>query len=431
MPNELQQELETLQGNIKRMLDLEDDIKEGKQAAKGVAELKEKVASMSMDNANTVDTIKELAAEAMKQQAKENGGEVFASIHERIDEFETKMKERGVGRQRKATPGAAFVKAIKDKDLSTAGARYKHVFDGTTMGDFDRAVKQITNLADSAGDLLIPDFDETIIEQQRRMPRVRDLLTTLRTDRDVITDFREVTDGDKNFAPDYQSAQGDVKSESDREFTTDQWTVETIAHHLTTSVQILDDVTRLQDFINRIMLLELDLKVEDEIIYGPGTAGTFRGLIPESEAFDTDLVTDLDIQNTTDIDRLRAMILQLAENNFPATGMLMSPFRWAKLELKKDTQDRYLFASPQNAAGPRLWGLPVVATNAVDRNDLHVGNYQLGAVFYDRQNPSLTSSTEHADNYTRNLVTFRAEMRGAVQVRRSSALIYFDATPAA
>ena len=107
----------------------------------------------------------------------------------------------------------------------------------------------------------------------------------------------------------------------------------------------------------------------------------------------------------------------------------MSPFRWAKLELKKDTQDRYLFASPQNAAGPRLWGLPVVATNAVDRNDLHVGNYQLGAVFYDRQNPSLTSSTEHADNYTRNLVTFRAEMRGAVQVRRSSALIYHDATP--
>src|SRR3546814_10472929 len=84
----------------------------------------------------------------------------------------------------------------------------------------------------------------------------------------------------------------------------------------------------------------------------------------------------------TKVDVLRLAMLQAALAEFPATGHVLNPFDWAEIELTKITDGGYLFANPQNDSQQRLWGLPVVETQAMTE-----GNF-----LTDRKSTRLNSS---------------------------------------
>src|SRR3546814_10100448 len=78
-------------------------------------------------------------------------------------------------------------------------------------------------------------------------------------------------------------------------------------------------------------------------------------------------------------------MLQAALAEFPATGHVLNPIDWAEIELTKITDGGYLFANPQNDSQPRLWGLPVVETQAMTAGNFLTGAFRLGAQIFDRQ----------------------------------------------
>src|SRR3546814_10185181 len=78
-------------------------------------------------------------------------------------------------------------------------------------------------------------------------------------------------------------------------------------------------------------------------------------------------------------------MLQAALAEFPATGHVLNPIDWAEIELTKITDGGYLFANPQNDSQPRLWGLPVVETQAMTAGIFLTGAFRLGAQIFDRQ----------------------------------------------
>jgi HK97 family phage major capsid protein len=55
-----------------------------------------------------------------------------------------------------------------------------------------------------------------------------------------------------------------------------------------------------------------------------------------------------------------------------------------------------------------------------------VGSFGLSAQLFDRQDAVVEISTEDADNWTKNLVTIRAEERLTLIVTRPAGLIYGD-----
>ncbi|NNC10134.1 phage major capsid protein, partial [Corallococcus exiguus] len=76
--------------------------------------------------------------------------------------------------------------------------------------------------------------------------------------------------------------------------------------------------------------------------------------------------------------------------------------------------------------GPTLWGLPVIDTTAVEEGEFLVGNFQMAAMLWDREDAVVDISTEDRDNFVKNMVTIRAEERLALEVSRPEALIYGD-----
>lgn len=216
-------------------------------------------------------------------------------------------------------------------------------------------------------------------------------------------------------------AEGMQKPYSNIEFASKLTAVSTIAHMFKASKQILDDFAQLQSTIDVEMRYGLKYAEEQEILFGDGTGVHLHGIVPQASLFDP----AFEVENQSGIDDLRLAMLQAQLARLPASGHVLHFIDWAKIELTKDTLGRYILANPLGLAGPVLWGLPVVATEAVGfQGKFLTGAFQTGAQLFDREDANVVISTENADDFEKNLISIRCEERAALAVKRPEAFIY-------
>jgi len=134
------------------------------------------------------------------------------------------------------------------------------------------------------------------------------------------------------------------------------------------------------------------------------------------------------VTGETAIDRLRLAILQVALQEYPASGIVLHPTDWSKIETTKNAGGDYIIGNPQGTLSPTLWGLPVVATQAITANAFLVGAFRLGAQVFDRWDARVETGYVN-DDFTRNLVTILAEQRLAFAVYRPTAFVTGAVTP--
>ena len=176
----------------------------------------------------------------------------------------------------------------------------------------------------------------------------------------------------------------------------------------------------MSSYIDGRLRYGLALKVEEQLLNGGGTGVDINGLMNQASDFSNPGVT---VTQETRIDRLRLAMLQVALAEYDADAIVINPIDWAAIELLKDDNNNYLFASPKNLTSPGLWGLPVVATQAMDVDNYLVGAFRMGAQVWDRESASVQISTENKDNFTKNMVTILAEERLALTVYRPEAFV--------
>lgn len=274
--------------------------------------------------------------------------------------------------------------------------------------------------------LLSTDVAQGIVEPQRLpgidvAPKqrlfIRDLIAPGRTGSPAI--FWVQQTGFTNAAR--VVAEGTQKPYSNISFASKLTAVSTIAHMFKASKQILDDFAQLQSTIDVEMRYGLKYAEEQEILFGDGTGVHLHGIVPQASAFDP----AFEVENQSGIDDLRLAMLQAQLARLPASGHVLHFIDWAKIELTKDTLGRYILANPLGLAGPMLWGLPVVATEAVGfQGKFLTGAFQTGAQLFDREDANVVISTENADDFEKNLISIRCEERAALAVKRPEAFIY-------
>ncbi len=356
----------------------------------------------------------------LTKEAKQSADEAlvkFNSLAAQITEIELKMGRRGGPAQPQAE------KSVGEQFIENEGVK---ALLQSKSGKATMRVKAITSAGASAGTNVRPDRLQGIVAMPERRMTVRDLLASGRTSSNSIEYVRE--SGFTNNAA-IQVAEGDLKAESDLTFELMNRGVATIAHWLRASKQILDDAPQLQSFIDGRMRYGLDFVEELQLLKGSGTGGNLEGLLTVASQYNAALVPGFTA--ATPIDTLRLAMLQAVLAEYPATGHVLNPIDWAQIELTKDNEGRYIFANPQGLAQPTMWGLPVVATQAMDQGDFLTGAFRLGAQLFDREDANVQISTEDSDNFRRNMVTIRAEERLALAIYRPEAFVAgsFTATP--
>jgi HK97 family phage major capsid protein len=287
-------------------------------------------------------------------------------------------------------------------------------------GSFSHGVKATVTSVITGGNMVQPQRAGLIVPGQRRLT-IRDLLSWGRTTSNSVEFVRET--GFTNNAAPVSENPTNVKPESDLTFELDSAPVATIAHWIRASKQVLADVSMLASYIDGRLRYGLALKEEAQLLNGSGVGLNISGLYTEATAYSNPGVA---VQAETAIDRLRLALLQVTLAEYDADGIVLSPIDWAAIELTKTQDDAYLFASPTGLAVPGLWGRPVVATQSMSAGDFLVGSFQQAAQGWDREDISVTVSTEDRDNFVKNMVTILCENRVALSVYRPEALVKGD-----
>lgn len=292
-------------------------------------------------------------------------------------------------------------------------------------GNFSIPIKAaITSLPGSAGVNIRPDRIGMIQPLNQRL-FIRDLLAKGRTTSNAIEYVRE--SGFTNNANVVSENPTNPKPESNIIFELDSAPVVTIAHWIKASKQVLADVPMLQSYIDNRLRYGLMLKEETQLLKGSGVGLNINGVYTQATNYVNPGVT---VQDETSIDRLRIAMLQVVLAELDPDGIVLSPIDWTTIELLKNTQNNYLFTQPQGVATPTLWGQPVVATQSMDAGDFLVGAWQQGAQLWDREDISVTVSTEDRDNFVKNMVTILCEERVGLTVYRTEAFVKGDLIPA-
>jgi hypothetical protein len=150
--------------------------------------------------------------------------------------------------------------------------------------------------------------------------------------------------------------EGPTKPKSDLTFELKNAPVRTIAHIFKASRQILDDAPALRSYIDARARYGLRYVEEAELLNGDGTGVHIKGLVPSATRSMRRSCRPRRPASTSSASRS----CRCSSPNFPASGIVLHPTDWAKIQLTKDSQLRYIIGNPQDGNTPRLWNLPVV-----------------------------------------------------------------------
>ncbi len=369
-----------------------------------VKAIAEKALAEAESGKSMTSTAKELADEALNAL-----GEAKA----RLDDIEQKQARGGTGREVEMTAGQRFTNSEEFKAF--AGENRPR---GRVIIDVKDISSLTTAAAGSVGALIDTDRSPAPVMLPDRRMTIRQLLAPGVTSSNQVEYEREEA-FTNSAAP---VAEGALKPQSELQFVDATASVRTIAHWMRASVQVLDDAPGLQSMIDFRLRYGLSLVEENQLLNGSGTGQNLLGLVTAATAYSAAFTP----ASPSAIDTLRLAALQVTLTEYGATGFVLNPIDWARIELTKDSQGRYIIGNPQGQLSPTLWGLPVVATQAMTVDKFLTGAFNMGAQIFDRQNATVEVSTEDGDNFIRNKVTIRAEERLALAIYRPAAFVYGD-----
>ncbi len=281
----------------------------------------------------------------------------------------------------------------------------------------------VTSGAASAGALIQPHRAGVLMGPEQPLG-VRDLFQAVSIGTNAIEYVIEKL-FTNNAGP--QNGEGTAKPESGITFEKKTSPVETLAHFIPASRQVLADAPHLQGLIDGRLRYGLKLKEEQQLLHGDGTNGSLLGLVPQATAFSAVGMPTVGAGQPahTKIDYLRWAFLQVAKAQYPATFAVLSLDDWAIIQMMKTTDGAYIFGTPTDGAEPRIWGKRVVESHSLSAGDFLAGS-GFAATVYDREEVTVRVAEQHADFFVKNMVALLCEERLGFTVERPAAIVAGD-----
>jgi len=336
----------------------------------------------------------------------------YNDLYDRVQGIE----QKGVAMQEDISQmdiGADFIKSEQFKDLQEGRS-------GRARMELKTA---IINATGQNQPLVQSDRLGGINTVPNRDLMIRDILPSSGTTSNLIEFVRENTftnSAGPQVGGSPEAFENVTKPESGITFTLVNQAVQTLAHWIPASKQVIEDSQQLQSFINGRLMYGLKLYEENQLLLGSNANGQLNGIHTQATAY-----TVQSPQLTNQLDIIREMVKQAHVGNYKPDAILLNPQEWFEIDTKKvgTSDDRYVVGNPREMSAPRLWGLPVVVTNALTAGQCVVGNFAMGAEIKDRMSATVEVSRENSDNFVKNMVTVLAEERIALCVYRTEAFI--------
>ncbi len=357
-----------------------------------------------------VDIEAELKGLDLQLKAAENFGD-FESLFKGMPDSKKEAAARSLGDH--------FVKAAGN-DLSQLRDRSNSTVSAPEF-------KANTDTVTTVGDALTPvltDVDRTVVHGKRERPVVADLLGTGTISGNAISYFIEGA-----FEGDFETvAEGGQKPQvhvANPTAVTDP--LRKIAAWITITDEFLEDLPFLKSEIDTRLLYKLAVFEEKQLLNGDGRGNNIKGLL-NRDGVQVDTAASI----AEAPDKVFSATTKISTaTELTADGVLINPADYEPIRLAKDSNNQYYGGGFfQGAYGngtvmeqPGLWGLRTIVTPAIDKGTILVGAFGLGGTVYRKGGVRVEATNTHADNFTSNKVTIRAEERLALAVRYPSAFV--------
>ena len=223
--------------------------------------------------------------------------------------------------------------------------------------------------------------------------------------------------------------EGDAKAESTLTFEEVSEPVRTIAHFIKVSKQALDDSTFLSSYIERRLRHGINNKVEDQVINGDGTGVNLSGWLATGNHTVISPLLTVDFFGLAN--KLKMAVIA---SDYEPSYFYANPADWGTAETTRRAAGDNAFVAASGAVAyvnngltPMLWGLPVVLSNNVPLGTL-VCKSSESDMYASREGTIVEMFEQDGDNVQKNLVTVRAETRGAELVFTAAAIVTGDIT---
>ena len=231
-----------------------------------------------------------------------------------------------------------------------------------------------------------------------------------------------------------EAAEGAQKAESALTWSLVNMPVSTVAHWIKISKQLAADAPALAAYVNTRMRYGVNQKVDTQLVVGDGTAPNISG------TYDTGNFTAHGYSNATiaaisttfkKLVLIRKVIADLYAAGYPADAIVLNPADWATIEIELfTTAAGQTLYSVNDAGQARLFGLPVIQAIGMAADTFQVGRFSEAYMIYNREGVVVEMSDSDSDNFTKNLITLRAERRLALATEKPAAVRGGDLTPA-
>jgi HK97 family phage major capsid protein len=223
--------------------------------------------------------------------------------------------------------------------------------------------------------------------------------------------------------------EGNAKAEATLTFEEVSEPVRTIAHFIKVSKQALDDSTFLSSYIERRLRHGINNKVEDQVINGDGTGVNLSGWLATGNNTVISPLLTVDFFGLAN--KLKMSVIA---NDYEPSYFYANPADWGAAETARRASGDNAFVAASGAVAyvnngltPMLWGLPVVLSNNVPAGTLICKSAEAD-MYASREGTVVEMFEQDSDNVTKNLVTVRAETRGAELVFTAAAICTGDIT---
>jgi len=375
------------------------------------------------------------ALEALTNSVSEKMKEMLAVK----DKLDAEAKEYGTHRKDTSDRLEAVVKSVSDinakiLELQQKAARptgderprsigeqfveneaFKAYNKGGRQGLVIELRNDITSASTSAGALIAPDRKDLLIAPPDRQLRIRNLCMAGSTVSNLVQYQRENVF--TNFADGI--SEGGAYPVSDVKYTDADAKVKKFGHIIKVTKEALNDSAQLQSLIDGRLRYGLLYREDVQLLLGDGTGNNLLGVMPQAASYDTART----LTGDTMADILSHAITQAISDEYVASGFVLNTNDWEKLSLLKSTDGVYLFAGPQQAAYPTIWGLPIVVTNAMPVGKFLTGAFAIGSQIFDRQSVEVEISTENDKDFETDKVSMKCSERLAFAVYRPAAFV--------
>ena len=407
------------------MAELEEILGAIGEVGKKVDDLGARVTALE-EVATEPEDVKEDVKEEVKDEVKVEDAECGDKKEEEIkksSEDIAKLQQRILMLEQK---GAKLMQVEQPKIRLTKGAEFinsnafknfeKSNFKGHVSYEFAKGAPLTNNLAEPYSVGTIGGVsDQGFVEDPKTILNIENLFAHAPIADNTFLYMPLTVTGNAGFV-----AEGSDKPETTFKVDAKTGQVKTIATWTKVSEQLFADKSQLINILDNNLTHAVDVTVQNQLISGDGLGENLSG-ISKAGNF-TDYATGSGTATNT-VDLLRNVAFKMRGANIDNLSIVLNWSDWSALLGLKSTTNEYLINGILDPVKQTIYGIPVVLSSAMTAGKFAMGNFKMGGIVFDKTAMALEIDRT-GDDFTKNLITIRAERRLGFAVVQPKAICY-------